>query len=398
MGRSFHRLLIRPLLCCGLLLVGVTNTPAQEEATQRKTASLVEIETAIDRGLAFLLKDQNKDGSWGSAQRTKDLNIFAPVPGAHDAFRSAVTAMCISALIQSGATATNEALRASLTRGENWLLEFLPQVRRADGIAIYNVWAHGYGIQALVDMHRLAGGDEARQAQLKTLILQQIDLLRRYESVDGGWGYYDFRAQTQRPASSSTSFVTAAVLLAFHEARSVGIEIPADLVKSGVDSLNRQRKPDNTYVYGEYLKMRPMMDINRPGGSLGRSQSCSLALRQWGDTTITDAVLAEWLDRLITRNGWLDMGRKRPVPHESWFQVAGYFYYYGHYYAALCVEALPADEQAKFKPQLAGLLVPLQEKDGSWWDYPLYNYHQQYGTAYAVMTLVKCRPLQAGAE
>ena len=52
-------------------------------------------------------------------------------------------------------------------------------------------------------------------------------------------------------------------------------------------------------------------------------------------------MLTDWLDRLIVRNGWLDMGRKRPIPHESHFMVAGYFYYYGHYYATLCVEQLP---------------------------------------------------------
>jgi len=33
----------------------------------------------------------------------------------------------------------------------------------------------------------------------------------------------------------------------------------------------------------------------------------------------------------------------------------------------------------------------VQEKDGSWWDFPLYNYHQQYGTAFALMSLGKCR-------
>jgi hypothetical protein len=40
---------------------------------------------------------------------------------------------------------------------------------------------------------------------------------------------------------------------------------------------------------------------------------------------------------------------------------------------------------------LSGILIELQEKDGSWWDFPFYTYHQPYGTAYAVMTLVKCR-------
>ena len=35
----------------------------------------------------------------------------------------------------------------------------------------------------------------------------------------------------------------------------------------------------------------PMLPVNRPAGSLGRSQACNLALRLWGDTAITDDVL-----------------------------------------------------------------------------------------------------------
>ncbi len=89
------------------------------------------------------------------------------------------------------------------------------------------------------------------------------------------------------------------------------------------------------------------------------------------------------------------MGRKRPVPHESFFAVAGYFYYYGHWYAAQCIEQLPTDERPYFQDHLAHILLPLQERDGSWWDYPFYNYHQQYGTAMAVMSLLKCQKAAA---
>ena len=49
--------------------------------------------------MAFLLKDQNADGSWGSPERTKNLNIIAGI-GSHHAFRTAVTALCVSALIE----------------------------------------------------------------------------------------------------------------------------------------------------------------------------------------------------------------------------------------------------------------------------------------------------------
>jgi hypothetical protein len=348
-----------------------------------------QLDDAIRRGVSFLLKDQNKDGSWGSAERTKGLNIYAPVPGAHHAFRTAVTAMSVSALHE--VDDHSEAVSKAIDRGEAFLFEELPKVRRAEPMAIYNVWTHAYGIQALVHMHGRRPNDTERRRKIEDLIRNQYDFLTRYESVDGGWGYYDFDAKTQRPNASSTSFVNAAVLEAYHEAKEIGIHPPDKVVQRAVDSLKRQLKPDFTYLYGEYLKWHPMMPINRPGGSLGRSQACNLALRLWGEKRITDQVLKEWLDRLITRNGWLSMGRKRPIPHESYFQVAGYFYYFGHYYAALCIGQLKPKERPFYQDHLAHILLGLQEQDGSWWDYPLYNYHQQWGTAFTLMALNHCR-------
>ena len=72
--------------------------------------------------------------------------------------------------------------------------------------------------------------------------------------------------------------------------------------------------------------------------------------------------------------------------------MAGYFFYYGHYYAAASIEHLEAAERSHFRGHLAHILLALQEKDGCWWDYPLYDYHQQYGTAFAIMSLLRCKP------
>lgn len=378
------------------MLLGLLGSPAlrptaadeipRVERIQGPTAD--EIQASIDRGIDFLVADQNENGSWGSATRTKELNIFAPIPGSHHAFRTATTSLCICALVDVG-TERPDALQA-LKKAEEHLLSFLPKLRRATPVAIYNVWGHAYSIQALVRMHNRTD-DEARQATIRELIDLQIDLLDRFQSVDGGWGYYDFDYGTKQPAGSSISFVNAAVLIAFDEARSIGIEIPEKMLNKAIAATKRQRKSTFSYLYGEYLKDRPMREINRPGGSLGRSQACNIALRRWGDETVTDEVLETWLHRLFARNGWLDIGRKRPIPHEAWFQVAGYFYYFGHYYGGLCIADLPDDQRAFFQPHMAKLILSKQETDGSWWDYPLYDYHQPYGTAFALMTLVNCR-------
>jgi len=353
-----------------------------------------QIVLAMRNGVDFLLKIQNKDSSWGSHHLTKGLNIYAPVPGSHRAFRYAVTALCISAITES-LDAVTDAKRPrvieALERGENYLLEHLPKLRRATPDAIYNVWAHGYGISALVHMRKRLPDDKKRTDRIDKVIESQFDMLTRYESVNGGWGYYDFRNVAQKPGNPSSSFTSATVLIAFKEAKNAGIDPPSRLIERATAALKRQRNTDGSFLYGEYMKYRPAYAINRPGGSLGRSQACNLALRIWGDKVVSDKVLETWLDRLYARNLWLDIGRKRPIPHESYFAVAGYFYYYGHYYAAHCIDQLPVDRRPHFQSHLAHLILPKQEKDGSWWDYPFYNYHQQYGTAMAIMTLKRCR-------
>lgn len=376
--------LLLALTATGLLAAAMT-CPA-EEAPPVKS-----IDEAIAAGIDFLIADQNPNGSWGSALQTKGLNIYAPVPGAHDAFRVAVTAMAISALCDSDLAEKEGPARAALLKGETYLLESLPTVRRATADAIYNVWTHAYGIQALADLY-VRTNDTEKRARYVSLINNQLERLSRYESVDGGWGYYDFRVGTARPSSSSISFTSATCLVAMHEVREIeGVELSQPVIDRAIASINRQRKSDHSYLYGEYLNARPLYGINRPAGSLGRTQACNLALRIWGDETISDGIMLEWLQRLEDRNGWLDIGRKRPVPHEAWFAVAGYFFYYGHYYAACGIHLLPEGEREASRRLVADLIVPLQEKDGSWWDFPFYSYHQPYGTAFAVMTLARCR-------
>jgi hypothetical protein len=352
-----------------------------------------ELETAIDRGVAFLVGGQRSDGSWGSADNTKGgIDIYAPAPGAHAAFRSAVTGLCVSALVESGRDTVE--VTAAIDRGIDWLLARLPRLRRATPDAIYNVWGHAYGIEALALVHPRHANDPARQKAIRECIAGQVELLDRYESVNGGWGYYDFDIGSRKPASSPNSFTTATVLLALADASDVGVDVPQRLIDRGIAAIHRQTLPDGSYLYGEYFKYRPSAPINRPGGSLGRAQACNAALRRFDDPDVTDAAIKAWLDRLVARNGWLELGRKKPIPHESWFAVAGYFFYYGHFYAAECIGLLPEGERPVLQDQLARIILPLQEPNGCWWDFPFYDYHTQYGTAFAVRILIRCRHVE----
>ncbi len=398
---NFQRLLVIGMLVAVVASVGfaaeaigpAADSPRPKPITPPTAES---IEAAVTRGVDFLLTRQGPAGWWGSARNTKGLNIYAPVPGAHHAFRAAVTSLCVSALIESGDT--RPAVTKAIDSGEAWLIKNLPSLRRAHPRAIYNTWGHAYGIHALVDLLGRKTDDDARREQLKTLIAGQISLLGRYETVNGGWGYYDREFGSQKPGGGETSFTTATVLVAFAEAKAVGVPAPDRLVRRALATMHRQRNADSTYLYSGVWKWWPAHPINRSAGSLGRSQAGNAALRAWADPVITDVVLTTWLDRLAARNLWLDIGRKRPRPHESHAAVAGYFFYYGHYYAGLCIDQLPAKVRPHHQHHLAHILLALQERDGCWWDFPFYDYHQQYGTAMAVSALTRCRAAAPGAR
>ena len=344
---------------------------------------------AIRRGVEFLLDDQNKDGSWGSAERTKGLNIYAPVPGAHHAFRTAVTALGVSALIETRDDSPR--VIAAIDRGETWLFDNLPRFRRATPDALYNVWGHGYAVAALARMYDRKPNDEPRRSRICAALDGQLERLEPLRIGRWRLGLLRLPRRHEEAGRRIDQFRQRGGADFDVRGAPTGAHEPEHLADRAVAATCRQMKPDFTYLYGEYLKWQPMHPINQPGGSLGRSQACNLALRLYGEKKITDEVIDTWLDRLFARNGWLDIGRKRPIPHESHYAVAGYFYYFGHYYASRCIEVLPAERRGPHQDQLAKRLLELQEKDGSWWDYPLYNYHQQYGTSFAVMSLVRCR-------
>ena len=98
------------------------------------------------------------------------------------------------------------------------------------------------------------------------------------------------------------------------------------------------------------------------------------------------------LDELEKYGHFLRIARKYPRPHETWYSNSGYFCFYGYYYAALLTDDVPAKKAALYRKQIAGHMMKLQERDGSWWDYQLYGYHKAYGTGYVLLTLAKCRP------
>lgn len=349
--------------------------------------SPAELEETIAKGVNYLLASQRKDGAWGGPQWTGGVDND-PVPGSFRSFDIAVTAMCLEALLD---VQQSEELTATNERAYQFLIEKTNDIRRAGAGDLPHIWAHCYCIQTFSKMHGLTDDDE-RKKELVDAIQHHMSRLDRWQSIHGGWFYYG--SGMSKPINPSCSFLNASVLVALYRAKEIGIDCDPEMLRLSLRATKAMRKPDSSFLYSMKIPsdmQGAVQPINRPAGSLGRSQACNIALRLWEDERITDEVIEVWLDRLITRHGWLDMGRKRPIPHESHAQVAGYFYYFGVYYGTVNIEALPTEKQSFYQHHLARLIIDRQEKDGSWFDYPLYSYHKPYGTAFALLGLQRCR-------
>jgi len=372
-----------------LLALAAVADDAPNLARVSPPAAQVTVDEAIRTGVAWLVANQNADGSWGKPTSGRMWEVTAAVPGGHQAFKAATTALCWLAL--DDVPGKTKASRAAARRGLAWLVANA-RVKRASGGQLYNTWALAYGLRALSQALR-EKAEGAPPEELRAAAEELVKELGIYQTPDGGWGYYDFETRTYRP-SWSTSFTTATALIGLHEAETAGLHVPPAILEKAKGNLLRCRRPDGHYLYGTYLQYAPNHPVNRPQGSSMRTQACNLALRLTG-AGISDDDLRHGLDDLVRYHRFAVAGVRRPIPHESYYAVSGYFYLYGHQYAALVLDHLPAADRRRYAPHIAEAVLKTRQPDGSFWDYPLYGYHKAYGTAYALIALSRCAAAEA---
>lgn len=348
-----------------------------------------EARDALQRGVAFLLADQNPNGSWGGPRG--GIWTFSGIvwsnPATHHAWTVATTGLCCAALLD--ADRSPETLNA-VQRSVDYLLE-RADVGRPSEWDTMDSWSNIYGLQALarvyVDPHFLADPRRERCKQVASRLMRN---LARTQALNGGWGYLEFDAPRTRHHQWATSFTTAAAVVALSDARDAGFEVDETMFRRAARAVERCRLPTGAYLYAVPVIPIPGNSerIHNIKGSLCRIQSCNLALLL-GGYPIPTSRLREGLSDLFRHHRFIDIARDKPIPHESYYQNSGYFYLFGHYYAARLINQLPADSRAEFWPRLRYEVVKLQQADGSMFDYDMHAYQKPYGTAYGIMTLAE---------
>ena len=388
---------------CGCALLGIVEEDSEVSTAEtgkpevdkpELTVPEWEHEESLKAGVRHLLDTQNKDGSWGGYLPRRPYLWRDRGNDTTYAYANSTSALACMALLMQPSTPE---LDLALQRGYSQLID-ARETRHVTLDTFFNVWSYTYMTEALargLKDKRL----ETLHDGMRERCRAELDGLLRIQAIDGGWAYFDF-GQKLYPSSGkiSTTFNAGAALVALKAAQEVGFEIPERAVRIAIDYLFRTRFPYGTYGYSTSHTYYPSGDINKIIGSLCRTQVCDYGIMLWQDEAkenknprLTLDATRTSLDNFYELHDYLEVGRCRPIPHESWFAISGYFYYFGHYYAAYNVDLLKGDEKKRYADTLAQLIADSQDEDGAFWDFPIMQYSKPYGTGYAIVAMSLCK-------
>ena len=302
------------------------------------TAEMMTEETdrAIQSGLAWLARNQNADGSFGSG--TYRGNI-------------AVTSLAGLAFMASGSSPGRGPYGAPIDKA----LDYVMQNTSASGFISVErssthgpMYSHGFGTLFLAEAYGMTHRPEIREKLRKA-----VQLILDTQNNEGGWRY-------QPVKHDADLSVTICQINALRAARNAGLYVPKDTVDACIRYVKQSQNPDGGFRY---------MLSGGPSSEFPRSAAGVVALQSAGE-----------YDSKEIRDG---LAYLRQYTREIKLGSRYSHYFYGHYYAAQAMWIRGGAEWAEWYPAIRGELLKRQYAPGYWSD----SICNEYGTAMALIIL-----------
>lgn len=328
---------------CSILFGCVTANAQQNAGRSFETVGnefiTPKTQIAIDRGILFLSRNQQNDGSFGSGSRYKS-NV-------------AVTSLCGMAFLSAGHVPGRGPYGKILDRAiDNILANTKPSgfiKREGGGLDHGPMYGHGFATLFLAEVYGMTQKNEVRDA-----LKAATQLIINSQNKEGGWRY----EPDGRDADVS---VTVCQMMALRAARNCGIAVPKTTVDRCVEYVRKCQNGDGGFRY---------QLVGYRSSDFPRSAAGVVVLYNAGVTDGRD--IQRGLDYLrhFTPRG----DPPKNDPH----------YFYGQYYAVQAMWHAGDDYWRQWYPAIRDELVNRQWQDGSWVD-P--NINLEYGTAMACLVL-----------
>ena len=332
--------------------------PAQEVAAPALSPfQKDEIDTAVDKAIVFLTKQQKDNG--GIYDRSHDTTMTS----------LAIMAMAGVGIQPGDPGPKGEAMKRAL--------EFVLQDDRQDDKGYYGSKDHsrmyGHGITPLMLTEMLGLGTSDEQDRLIHDRCQKaIDLIlsaqkqKKSVNAQGGWRYNP---------DSRDSDLSASVwqLMALRSARNDGLQVPASAIRDAVEYLKQS--------YSAPLDRNGLPDTDQPGGFCYEPGRRSASFTMTAAGLLAMQVCGEYESPLVA--GAADYLLERPPKWKERFCL------YGTYYYAQGMYQRGGDHAETARALVQDMLLQNQSGDGSWLADrgEEKNIGKVYGTSMAVLSL-----------
>ena len=210
-----------------ILLVSLA-FPGAIRAQEDEPKPLINKDTqkAIDAGLSWLVKQQAKDGSFGTGQYQGNL---------------AVASLAGLAIFARGKAPANKNFDKAIENAIRFVLahEDKNQGYLHNAKAAFHgpMYGHGFAMQFLADAHEVQG-DKALKAEVRRTLERAVALVVKAQNAQGGWRYQPV------PTDADVS-VTAVQVMALRAARDLGIKIPEATFQNAAAYIKRCQEPNS---------------------------------------------------------------------------------------------------------------------------------------------------------
>jgi hypothetical protein len=325
-------------LAGGLAVMMVAVQPARGDEVPK------EYRATVQKGLDWLKKNQNADGSWS---------------GVGGQYAVSMTALGGMAMLMEGSTLREGKYRDSVRKAADWLMSRTQANGLIGNPAVHNeggryMYGHGFGMLFLASLV----GEEDNEKRRKDLI-KILEKAAKYtfdaQTIRGGWGYVSSKDSNSFDEGS----VTITQLQGLRAARNAGVIVPGDAIKKAIGYLKDATTEQGDVIYSLTTRSKAISPA-----LTAAAICCGFSAGEYDSPLVK-----KWFKYCHTAIGFPGDGRRQG--HDE----------YTHYYFSQAVYVLGEDRWAKMFPDtragdaltwktwrkaLFDHLKNTQSADGSW--------------------------------
>lgn len=316
---------------------------SQSVGTRRLPKGITpETAIAIDRGLAYLARSQDRQGSWSNRS-------------GYGSYPVSMTSLAGLALLMDGNTTTQGRYAPQVDRATRYLLRSITPsglIARSQHES-RPMYGHGFSMLFLSQLYGMTE-DSQRGKLIHNVLTRGIELTARAQSRAGGWIY------TPNSQADEGS-VTITQVQALRSCRNVGVAVPKNVIDQAMDYLVKSQNSDGGIKYS----------LRQPNGS-SRAPITAAAVCCWFNAGDYKSPLAQRALQYCKDN--LIAGGRSRSGHD----------FYAHLYYAQALYISSDSDWDEYFARRRDYLLRQQQSDGSWWGDGVGDI---YGTALALVVL-----------